>query len=160
MYSKLKSWVGLPCLIATTLLLPSFNVYSSALAIDTRTKSEQLVKITLFIKKRDNLTYEEFHEYWSGPHVEIFHSVPIVRQNIVKYAQFHSNESVDLTQYGLTPAGYDGGVDLWTRSLDDLLAVFNDEEYLNVVVPNGKTFFKYDEMTAMYGWEEVKWDHE
>ncbi|KAI1776765.1 hypothetical protein F4818DRAFT_359052 [Hypoxylon cercidicola] len=160
MYSNLIYFIWLPCLIAATFISPSFNIYSMASAIETTTESDQLVKVTFFIKKRDDISYEEFHEYWSGPHVELFRSVPIVRQNIVKYSQFHSNESVDLTQYGFTPAGFDGGVNLYARSLEDLLAVFDDEEYLTVVVPNGKTFFKYDEMVVMYGWEEDKWDKE
>ncbi|KAI6084132.1 hypothetical protein F4821DRAFT_262180 [Hypoxylon rubiginosum] len=162
MYSSLISVIYLPCLIAAALIYPdpSMDIYTAASAIETPTQSDELVQMTLFIKKRDNLTYEEFNSYWSGPHVKIFESVPIVRQNIVKYSQFHSNVSVNLPQLGFTPAGYDGGVNLWARSLEDLEAVFNDEEYLTVVVPNGKTFFKYNEMVAMYGWEEVKWDKE
>ncbi|KAI1760654.1 hypothetical protein GGR53DRAFT_508956 [Hypoxylon sp. FL1150] len=160
MYSSLISVISLPCLFVTALIYPSLNVYAAASAIEPPGNSHQLVQMTFFIKKNDNITYEEFNSYWSGPHVKIFASVPIVRQNIVKYSQFHSNVTVNLTQLDLTPAGYDGGVNLWARSLEDLEEVFNDEEYQTVVVPNGKTFFKYDEMVAMYGWEELKWDKE
>ncbi|XXG96009.1 hypothetical protein Hte_002286 [Hypoxylon texense] len=129
-----------------------------ASAIRTTTKGNWLVKITFFIKKKDGLSDEEFHKHWSENHAEIFLSVPIARQNIVKYSQFHSDSSVNLAPYGIGMAGFDGGANMWAYSLEDVFAVFKDEEYLRVVRPDEEQFLNSAETVAMLGWEEDKWE--
>ncbi|KAI1454433.1 EthD domain-containing protein [Annulohypoxylon moriforme] len=132
---------------------------ASATAVATAPNSSRLVKITFFIRKKDNLSHEEFHRYWSEEHSKIFLSVPIIRRNIVKYSQFHADNSIDLTKFGVNTVGYDGGASMWANSLEDLLAIFTDEEYLKIVVPDEEKFFNRAEVVTMVGWEEDKWEN-
>ncbi|KAI1380263.1 hypothetical protein F4677DRAFT_441579 [Hypoxylon crocopeplum] len=124
----------------------------------TTVKTDRLVKMTFFIKKKDGMSYEDFHKYWSEEHSRIFLSVPIIRRNLVKYSQFHSNSSVDLAKFGVGVTGYDGGANMWATSIKNLLAIFTDEEYLRVVVPDEANFFKRADVAIMVGWEEDKWE--
>ncbi|OTA62372.1 hypothetical protein K449DRAFT_434034 [Hypoxylon sp. EC38] len=120
---------------------------------------KQPVRITFFMKKKNNLSHEEFHKYWSEEHSKIFLSVPIVRRNIIRYSQFHSDNSIDLTKFGVGMVGYDGGATMWANNLDELLAVFIDQDYLRTVVPDEEKFFNRTEVVAMFGWDEDKWEN-
>lgn len=57
-----------------------------------------------------------------------------------------------------TPAEYDGMVQFWVRSMEDFAAIFHDQEYLEKVVPDEKSFLKRDEGIVLIGHEEVKWE--
>ena len=52
--------------------------------------------------------------------------MPIVQKNIVKYSQYHADEQVTSalkTEHGLPMAPYDGIVEMWGRSVEELMAV-------------------------------------
>jgi hypothetical protein len=51
--------------------------------------------------------------------------VAIVRSNLKKYVQFHVDRTVSdsLAAAGLPIAEWDGGVEMWAESLQDLMAV-------------------------------------
>ncbi len=85
----------------------------------------QTVHLTILIKKTDSLSSEEFHAYWVNEHPKIWLSVPIVQTNVLKYTQFHVDEKVSggLKAAGLPIAEYDGGVQIWGRNLEELMAV-------------------------------------
>ncbi|KAJ9144234.1 hypothetical protein NKR23_g6237 [Pleurostoma richardsiae] len=116
--------------------------------------------LTILIKKLDHLSHEEFHNYWSKSHPSTFLSVGIVRSNVKKYVQFHINQNVSasLAEAGLPVSEWDGGVEMWAEDLGDLMAVFQDEEYNRVVVPDEQRFLKRSEAKMMVGWDEVKWE--
>ncbi|CAH0058081.1 unnamed protein product [Clonostachys solani] len=120
--------------------------------------SSKLVRITILVRKRDDLSYEEFHKYWSEKHPDIWLSVPIVQEKIVKYSQFHANEAVRSAYGSAMPlASYDGAAEMWAASMEDLLAVFTNEEYQRIVVPDEQKFLKREEAQMIVGWEEPKW---
>ncbi|KAI2472821.1 EthD domain-containing protein [Annulohypoxylon bovei var. microspora] len=131
-----------------------------ASATTATSNNNRLVKITFFMKKKDGISHEEFHKYWSEEHSKIFLSVPIIRRNLVKYSQFHSDKSVDLTGFGVNMIGYDGGASMWANSLEELLAIFTDEEYLKTVVPDEEKFFNRADVVTMLGWDEDKWEND
>jgi hypothetical protein len=52
--------------------------------------------------------------------------VPIVREKIVKYSQFHANEAIRAAYGAHMPlASYDGAAEMWAKSAEDLAAVSN-----------------------------------
>ncbi|KAK2055304.1 hypothetical protein LY76DRAFT_520726 [Colletotrichum caudatum] len=117
----------------------------------------KVVRITFLFRKRDDITYEQFHEYWSKKHPEIWLSVPIVKEKLLKYSQFHADDKLDLTAAGLPPvAPFDGAATMWARSLEDLGAIFSDSEYNAIVVPDEEKFLKRSEAVPMIGWDEDK----
>jgi len=100
------------------------------------------VHVTILMQKLDSISHEEFHELyilrilldrpsslilrsWSQSHPKIFLGVEIVRTKITKYSQFHVNQAVSegLRSHGLPVASYDGGVNFWANSVEDLMSV-------------------------------------
>ncbi|KAG9506510.1 hypothetical protein J7337_000042 [Fusarium musae] len=116
----------------------------------------KIVRITLLLRKRDDVTYEQFHN-WSEEHPKIWLSVPIVQQNLVKYSQFHADEKLDLSGTIMPPvAPFDGAATMWAKSLEDLHAIFSDPVYNRIVVPDEEKFLKRAEAVPIIGWDEVK----
>ncbi|KAG4271278.1 hypothetical protein FPRO04_11201 [Fusarium proliferatum] len=112
----------------------------------------KIVRITFLLRKYDDIT-------WSEEHPKIWLSVPIVKQNLVKYSQFHADKKLDLSGTGMPPvAPFDGAATMWAKSLEDLHAVriFSDPEYNRIVVPDEEKFLKRAEAVPIIGWDEVK----
>ncbi|MCJ1401106.1 hypothetical protein MMC11_004318 [Xylographa trunciseda] len=127
--------------------------------------------LTIFIKKLDSLSNEDFHTYWSTSHPKIWLNVKIVQEKVLKYSQvlspkqlhlrelFHVDHdtSAALKAHGLPIVEYDGGVDIWAATTEDLMSIFQDEEYNRVVVPDEESFLKRSEAVMMIGHDEDKW---
>jgi len=62
-----------------------------------------------------------------------------------------------LAAQGLPVVDYDGGVNIWANSVEDMMAVFQDEEYNRVVVPDEESFMKRHDAKMMLGHDEDKW---
>ncbi|KAI1095686.1 hypothetical protein F5B19DRAFT_489344 [Rostrohypoxylon terebratum] len=120
--------------------------------------NKRLVKITFFTKKKDGMSHEEFHKYWSEEHSKVFLSNPTARRNLVKYSQFHADSSIDLSKFGVSMASYDGAASMWANSLEELLEVFASEEYLKTVVADEEKFMDRNGIVTMVGWDEDKWE--
>jgi len=61
--------------------------------------------------------------------------------------------------HSLPFAKYDGYGEIWANSLEDLLAIAEDEEYNRVVVPDEKKFTKRDEWEYMLTYDEPIWEN-
>ena len=87
--------------------------------------TETSFHLTILIKKLDKLSFTDFHTYWSTSHPKIWLSVPIVQQKVIKYSQFHVDHGTtrSLEAHGLSFVDYDGGVNIWTNSVEDMMAV-------------------------------------
>ena len=62
---------------------------------------------------------------WSNEHPKIWLSVGIVQSKVVKYSQFHVDNATSqgLKEAGLPIAEFDGGVNIWAASNEDLMSV-------------------------------------
>ncbi|EMC96183.1 hypothetical protein BAUCODRAFT_147829 [Baudoinia panamericana UAMH 10762] len=120
------------------------------------------VRMSILIRRLPHLTPEEFHTYWSTSHAPLFLSIPIVQRNLTKYSQYHLDSALasQLRQSGLPIAEYDGFAEFWAESYEDVLAVFQDEEYSRVVVPDEVKFLDREKAVMMVGWEEGKFERE
>jgi len=52
---------------------------------------------------------------------------------------------------------FDGAAEVWAETYDDLIAVFTNEEYLKIVVPDEQTFLKREEALMFVGYEVPRW---
>jgi uncharacterized protein (TIGR02118 family) len=83
-----------------------------------------LIKLVFCLRRRPELTLEEFQHYWRENHA------PLVRKHaellrIKRYVQVHTqdhplNEAMRQTRPG--PPPYDGVAELWWDSIEDLAA--------------------------------------
>ncbi|KZV93440.1 hypothetical protein EXIGLDRAFT_45469 [Exidia glandulosa HHB12029] len=116
-----------------------------------------LIKFTVFIKRKDGLSIEDFNKYWSDHHAEVFKSIPIVKKNLVKYTQYHVNTEASAIVGAVMPvAPFDGAAIFYARTQEDLLAVFSDPHYQSVVIPDEEQFLDRPSCQGMIGYEEIK----
>ncbi|CAD6566935.1 MAG: hypothetical protein CYPHOPRED_001279 [Cyphobasidiales sp. Tagirdzhanova-0007] len=117
-----------------------------------------LIHLQILISKLDTISDADFHKYWSESHPKIWLGVKLVQENIVKYSQFHVDRKATqaVEAMGVPCVTYDGGADMWAKSLEDLMAVFQDEEYKRLVVPDEESFLKRSEAKMMIGYDEQK----
>ncbi|KAF7793158.1 hypothetical protein EIP86_004267 [Pleurotus ostreatoroseus] len=109
-------------------------------------------------KRRPGMTREEFREYWGTNHARIFTSVNAVKEKIVRYNQFHmlGPQTDALAAAGLPIAPFDGAAEFWVEKVEDLLAVFGDEEFIKTAVPDEVNFMDRNSVQLLVGDDQVK----
>ncbi|CAL1696219.1 unnamed protein product [Somion occarium] len=117
------------------------------------------IRVVCLIKRRPDLTQEQFSEHWSKNHGRIFTSLKAVKENIIRYNQFHVLEqpSQELAKIGLPVAPYDGAAEFTIEKIEDLLALFGDEEYQKNAIPDEGNFLDRNIVQVLVGEDHVKW---
>lgn len=57
------------------------------------------VRLAILLKKKQDLTNEEFLNYWLNSHAKLFTSLEIVKKNLVKYEQVLSYAFISPKEY-------------------------------------------------------------
>ena len=92
-----------------------------------------MIKFTILLRKRADLTQEEFVQYHKTKHGPLFKSLPEVQQYVRRYVQGHT-QPIDLP--GMPPPAYDGTTELWFDSVEDIGKVFSSPRYLEIIRPD------------------------
>ncbi|KIM56164.1 hypothetical protein SCLCIDRAFT_1147465, partial [Scleroderma citrinum Foug A] len=73
----------------------------------------------------------EFGNFWLNKHPKPFNSLDIVKKNIFKYKQAHSNKMVNqsMAKHDLIIVPFNVMATFKAASFKDLIAVFTSEEY-------------------------------
>ena len=90
-----------------------------------------MIKFVYCIRKRTDLTDEEFHTYWREKHGAFIRSLAkVIRAK--KYIQSHTLNTpinVELVRSrGLNAQAYDGVTEIWWDSMEEFLAGVNSPE--------------------------------
>ncbi|KAF8899347.1 hypothetical protein BD779DRAFT_1667030 [Infundibulicybe gibba] len=85
------------------------------------------VRMVILSKRAPNITNEEFSIYWANSHSKLFSSLAIVKKNLLKYEQAHTNLPFipSINAIGFPTAS---GM------------IFEDEEYKTRVIPDELKF--------------------
>ena len=86
-----------------------------------------MIKFTILLKRRADVTHDQFVEHHKHVHADLFMSVAAVRATVRRYVQQHMIP-VDLP--GMPPPKYDGVTELWFDDVEALGRCFSDPEYL------------------------------
>ena len=90
-----------------------------------------MIKFVYCIRKRANLSDEEFHTYWREKHGSFIRSIAKTL-GAKKYIQSHTiNTPVNaeiVNSRGLDSPPYDGLTEIWWESMDDFLAAISSKE--------------------------------
>ncbi|KIJ24680.1 hypothetical protein M422DRAFT_39056 [Sphaerobolus stellatus SS14] len=118
------------------------------------------IRTVAFLKRRPDITHEQFIERWGQNHAKIFTSLEVTKRNIIRYSQLHVNlqHSKTLNQAGLQVASFDGMVEMEVENLDDFLAIFTDEEFLKIGSPDEDNFLDKTSVQVIVGEAFVKFD--
>ncbi len=90
-----------------------------------------MLKLIFCIRKREDLTEEEFFDYWLNSHGALVAS-HATAMNIRRYVQSHASER-DLGQMitsgrGMEVPGFDGIAEIWWDSREDLVSALATQE--------------------------------
>ena len=96
-----------------------------------------MIKFTILLRKREDLTQNEFVEYHKTKHAPLFKSLPEVQQYVRRYVQGHT---LPVALPGMPPPAYDGTTELWFDDVDSIAKVFAAPRYLELIRPDEEKF--------------------
>jgi uncharacterized protein (TIGR02118 family) len=111
-----------------------------------------MIKLSILIPRRPDLTLAEFSQHWKEIHGPLFKSQPEVQRYVRRYVQVHS--------MGLPPGQsaavlYDGIAEFWFDNIEDVTAVFNSENYREHIAPDEATFMDRENILWIYATENI-----
>ncbi|KAI0326539.1 hypothetical protein GY45DRAFT_1258785 [Cubamyces sp. BRFM 1775] len=113
------------------------------------------VRLAVLMAPKPGLSFEEFDRYWLDVHAEVFSSIAIVKRNLLKYEQFHLDPKYDdiiaAQSLAKSKTPFRGIAIFEATSLDKIFDIFQDEEYLRVVVPDEHKFFDHENAQILAG---------
>lgn len=95
-----------------------------------------MVKLMVIIRRRGDLTPEQFRRHWREVHGPLVRDNPATKRFVRRYVQCHTLTS----EYGDGAEPYDGVAELWFDSLEDKQSFFSDPDYLRDVQPDEARF--------------------
>lgn len=96
-----------------------------------------MIKFTILLRKREDMSHDEFVAYHKTNHAPLFTSLPEVQQYVRRYVQCHR---IDASLPGLPPPIYDGITELWFDTVDDIGRVFASDRYMALIRPDEEKF--------------------
>lgn len=114
-----------------------------------------MIKVSIFLTRRRDLTHDEFVSYWTQKHTPMIADLPPGAVQVRRYVQLQPTQD---EIPGIATADYDGVAELWVDSIDDAANWFTSEAYTTVIAADeekflerDKTRFLYADETAIFG---------
>jgi hypothetical protein len=115
---------------------------------------EKMVKVFFFLKRRAEISADDFHRHWTAHHGPLFVTCTAVRRYVVHYEQNHAGVAAT----GLPCLDFDGVSVMSFRTIDDFQSMRADPEYRRVVVSDGETFGDASATRVMMTSEEDQYE--
>ena len=96
-----------------------------------------MIEFIILLRRKPELTHEEFVQYHREQHARLFTSLPEVKQYVRRYVQSHST-GVEIP--GIPPMTFDGATELWFDDMASLANVFEAKNYLDQIRPDEAKF--------------------
>lgn len=95
-----------------------------------------MVKLVVFLKRREGMTREEFYDHWENRHAPLIASVPELARHIVRYEQLRRTTSADW----MGSEEFDGITLQWMESAASFEAFLAEPKYAELIAPDEKRF--------------------
>ena len=95
-----------------------------------------MIKLIVAIRRRPDLSVDEFQQHWRTRHAELVRACPAAQRLVRRYVQCHTLPS----QYALGEPPFDGTAELWFDSPEDKDCFFSDPDYLASIQPDEGRF--------------------
>jgi len=92
-----------------------------------------MIKFTILLRKRPDMSHEAFVAYHKPQHAPLFMPLPEVRQYVRRYVRGHT---LPLHLPGLPLPAYEGTTELWFDTVEDIGKVFEAPRYLEIIRPD------------------------
>ncbi|EJF65176.1 hypothetical protein DICSQDRAFT_42028, partial [Dichomitus squalens LYAD-421 SS1] len=113
------------------------------------------VRLAVLMAPKPGLCFEEFDRYWLDVHANVFSSIAIAKRNLLKYEQFHLDPKYDdviaAQSLAKSKSPFRGIAIFEATTLEKIFEIFQDEEYLRVVVPDELKFFDHENAQILAG---------
>ncbi len=109
-----------------------------------------MIKLSILMVRRSDLTYEQYIEYWREVHGPIFKRQPSARKYVRRYIQNHRTEDA---LPGTTVSKFDGIAEIWFDDFAQAKLFFAAEDYVQFVIPDEEAFMDRKRC-------ELLWTHE
>ncbi|MBC8091758.1 MAG: EthD domain-containing protein [Pseudonocardia sp.] len=111
-----------------------------------------MIKISVFLTRRSDLTHDEFLAYWTERHTPLLADLPPGALNMHKYVQLQPTKD---KIPGIGTATFDGVAELWVDTVDDASAWFTSETYLTAIASDEQNFLDRSATRFLYSTENV-----
>ena len=111
-----------------------------------------MIKVTLFLTRRSDLSRQEFSDYWRNKHWPLVRALPEVEAHLLRYVQQHA---VDGLPDGLPAASYDGVAEAWFDDLESAMALMGSENWGPIVAADEENFLDRSKTRVMISTELV-----
>lgn len=101
-----------------------------------------MVKLFAVLRRRPDLSVEEFRAHWRERHGPLIAGTPALARHIVRYEQHvrHRPDAISGTD------DVDGVAEQWFRSIDDFVAFISEPAYAEHVAPDERRFLDVDRL--------------
>ena len=96
-----------------------------------------MIKVSVFLTRRPDLTHEQFSQYWKDKHASLIMSLDAFRSHIRHYIQQHSLSNLP---EGLPILPYDGVAEVWFDDLPSAMATFGHQDYGTILAKDEENF--------------------
>ncbi|MGO2658605.1 EthD family reductase [Mycetocola reblochoni] len=107
-----------------------------------------MIKLTMFLKRAEGLTREQFIHHHITVHGALMRSIPEGRQHLIRYTQTHPAAR---TPSSLPESGFDGTAELWFDSEEGMEAVLGSETFTTVVAADEPAFLDRSATVVVVG---------
>lgn len=111
-----------------------------------------MIKISIFLTRRADLTRAEFTEYWTKHHTPMLAELPPGAVKVARYVQL---QPVEDRIPGMRTADYDGVAELWVDSVADAAQWFTSDTYSTVIAADEENFLDRTKTQYLYATEET-----
>lgn len=109
-------------------------------------------KLSIFLTRRDDLTHDEFTDYWTQKHTPLLASLPPGAVQVHRYVQLLPTQDAIP---GVTTADYDGVAELWVDSMDQAASWFTSDTYKTDIATDEENFLDRSKTRFLYSIESV-----
>jgi uncharacterized protein (TIGR02118 family) len=106
-----------------------------------------MIKLSILMMRRSDLTYEQFIQHWREIHGPLFAAQPESKHYVRRYIQDHSTGDA---LPGTTVSTFDGIAEIWFDDMSGAKAFFESDGYKNNVVPDEKAFMDRERCELLY----------
>ena len=107
-----------------------------------------MIQLTIYMRRSEGMTHEEFIHYHQHRHVPLFHALPEVKSHLRRYKQIYLS-GIDLP--GVALSAYDAIVKMWFTDEAAVEKVFGSAAYEEVILPAEAQFLDFSNCSVTIG---------
>ena len=111
-----------------------------------------MIKLSILMMRRRDLTYEQFIQHWREIHGPFFAAQPESKKYVRRYIQDHVTGNA---LPGTTVSNCDGIAEIWFDDISGIKAFFESEGYKQNVIPDEEAFMDRERCELLYTTEHV-----